>query len=245
MEGNYRTRIYGTYLSTSNLSPAPEKHECLKPRLPYLTKLIRQHFPIDRDAAILDLGCGHGALIHLARQAEYRNIWGVDRSQEQVAAANKLCVEDVKQGDVIEILTKNQDEIFDCLIAFDLIEHFNRNELISLIDEAYRVLKPGGRWIIHTPNAESPFGMRMRYWDITHELAFTRTSISQLLLSSGFSRVECNEDQPIPHGAISAIRWILWKAIRSLLRFYLMVETGDTGRDAVFSQNFLTVAFKR
>jgi hypothetical protein len=84
----------------------------------------------------------------------------------------------------------------------------------------------------------------MRYWDLTHELAFTRTSIIQLLLSSGFSNVQCFEDAPIPHGLTSAGRWLLWKAIRSGLRLYLAAETGDTASSAIFSQNFLTVADK-
>ena len=244
MESNYRTRIYDAYLSASNLSIAPTTLKGLKPRLPYLKKLIRQHFPNDRNAPILDLGCGYGALIHLARKAGYRNIQGVDGSPEQVEAAKKLCIEGVEQGDVMEVLAKEPAAALDCLIAFDLIEHFNRNELIPLIDAVNRVLRLGGRWIIHTPNAESPFGMRMRYWDITHELAFTRTSLSQLLLSSGFSRVDCFEDQPVPHGVKSATRWVLWQVIRSILRSYLAVETGDTGREAVFSQNFLVVVFK-
>ena len=114
---------------------------------------------------------------------------------------------------------------------------------IGLVDEVCRVLRPGGRWIIHTPNAESPFGMRVRYGDLTHELAFTRTSLAQLL-SSGFSQVSCYEDQPVPHGLKSAVRWALWKVFRTLLRLYVAAETGDSGRDAVFSQNLLCVAFK-
>ena len=244
MENNYRTRIYGAYVSARIQSLAPATLAELKPRLPYLQKLIRQYFPHNRNAAILDLGCGHGALIHLARQTGYRNLRGVDCSPEQVAAAKKLHIEGVEQGDVMGALVDEPDETLDCLITFDLIEHFTRNELIPLIDEAHRVLRPDGRWIIHAPNAESPFGMRIRYGDLTHELSFTRTSLSQLLLSSGFTWVDCYEDQPVPHGAKSTARWVLWQVIRNLLRFYLVVETGDTCRYAVFSQNILAVALK-
>jgi hypothetical protein len=84
----------------------------------------------------------------------------------------------------------------------------------------------------------------MRYWDLTHELIFTRTSITQLLLSSGFSDVQCFEDAPIPHGLTSAVRWLLWQVIRFGLRLYLAAETGDTASSAIFSQNFLIVADK-
>ena len=190
------------------------------------------------------MGCGHGALIYAARREGYQNIKGVDGSPEQVAAAHSLGIEGVEQRDVLEALANETDAFLECVISFDLIEHFDRNELISLVDATHRVLKSGGRWIIHTPNAESPFGMRMRYGDFAHELAFTQTSLSQLLFSSGFSRVDCYEDQLVPHGGKSAFRWVLWQVIRGLLRFYLAVETGDTGRDAIFSQNLLAVAFK-
>ena len=196
------------------------------------------------NATILELGCGHGALIHIARQMGFRNFNGVDGSPEQVAVARRLGIDGVVQGDVLKALSNQADGSLDGVVAFDLIEHFTKNELIGVVDEVHRVLKHGGRWIIHTPNAESPFGNRMLFGDFTHELAFTRTSLSQLLLSSGFSEVSFFEDQPVPRGARSAVRWVLWNFIRNLWRLYLAVETGDISRDAIFSQNFISVAQK-
>jgi cyclopropane fatty-acyl-phospholipid synthase-like methyltransferase len=148
----------------------------------------------------------------------YSNVRGVDGSPEQVAAARRLGINGVEQGDVMETLAQAPDKALDCVVAFDLIEHFTKDELIGLVDEVRRVLKPGGRWIIHTPNAESPFGSRMLFGDFTHELAFTRTSVSQILLSSGFSKVGCHEDRPVPHGLKSVGRLILWQCIRAILR---------------------------
>ena len=244
MVAEYRTRIYNAYVNARQEALAPETLVGLRPRLPMLQKLVRQHFPPDLNTAVLDLGCGHGALIHVARQMGYRNLHGVDGSPEQVAAARRLGIDGVAQGDVMGTLLKQTDGSLDCVVAFDLIEHFTKNELIGLVDEVCRVLKSDGRWIIHTPNAESPFGMGVCYGDLTHELAFTGVSLAQLLLSSGFSKMTCYEDQPIPHGVKSMIRWILWKVIRNLLRVYVAAETGDSGRDAVFSQNLLCVALK-
>ena len=240
----YRDRIYRHYVNFREQDLAPLALEGLKPCAPYLIKLIHAHFPIDRRSAILDLGCGHGALIHFARGAGYANIRGVDGSPEQVAAARRLGIEGVEEGDLLTTLAAQTDRSLDVVVAFDVIEHFTRDELLGFVDQVRRVLRPGGRWIIHTPNGESPFCGRMRYGDLTHELAFTQTSISQLLLSSGFSKVHCFEEAPIPHGLKSVVRWGLWKVIRSGLRVYLAAETGDTGGDAIFSQNFLIVAEK-
>lgn len=240
----YRTRVYNAYVTGRENALAPETLAALKPRFPFLRKLIGKHFPSDLNAGILDLGCGHGALMHVARQMGYRNIHGVDGSTEQVAAARRLGIDGVEEGDALEALAELQDASLDCIIAFDLIEHFTKEELIPLVDEVLRVLKPGGRWIIHAPNAESPFGNRILFGDLTHEMAFTRSSLSQLFLSSGFSKITCYEDQPIPHGIRSSVRWVLWKVFRNLLRLYVVAETGDSGRDAVFSQNLLCVSFK-
>ena len=71
----YRARIYGAYVTG-----------CLAPRLPYLRWLVRTCMPPDRDAAILDIGCGHGAILYALQQAGYHNARGVDGSAVQAAA---------------------------------------------------------------------------------------------------------------------------------------------------------------
>ena len=240
----YRERIYKHYVHAREQPLAPPTLEGLKSRAPYLTKLIQTHFPADRRSTILELGCGHGALIHFARREGYVNIRGVDRSPEQVGAARRLGIEGVEEGDLLTTLAVQADESLDVVVAFDVIEHFTRDELLGFVDQVHRVMRPGGCWIIHAPNGESPFGGRIRYGDLTHELVFTQKSIGQLLLSSGFSRVQCFEDVPIVHGLKSVVRWGLWQVIRSGLRLYLTAETGDTARNAIFSQNFLTVVVK-
>lgn len=240
----YRGRIYGQYVNARLEALAPTTLDGLRPRAAYLRKLIRNHFPTDRDATIIDLGCGHGVLLHFAREAGYRNLEGIDRSFEQVAAARRLGIDGVSEGDLMEAVSSMADASRDAVITFDVLEHFKKNELLPFVDEVWRVLRSGGRWIIHAPNGESLFCGRIRYGDFTHEVAFTWESISQLLLSSGFAHVKCYEDAPARHGIKSAIRGILWQGIRVGLRLWLMVETGETGRDAIFSQNLLAVAFK-
>jgi cyclopropane fatty-acyl-phospholipid synthase-like methyltransferase len=203
---------------------------------------VGRHFPTDRNAAILELGCGHGALLHVLRGTGYTNARGVDGSPEQVAAARRLGVAGVEQGDLLSALAATHNASLDVVVAFDVIEHFTKDELVALVDEVFRVLRPGGRWIIHAPNAEGPFGGRMRHWDFTHELAFTRASLTQLLMSSGFTRVACYEDRPVPHGVKSAVRAALWALIRAGLLLILAVETGAFQKAAIFSQNLLAVA---
>ena len=241
----YRQRVYSAYVSGRSAELAPTSLSGLEPRRPLLQRVVREYFPIDRDASILDLGCGHGALLYFARQHGYTNVRGVDTSPEQVRAAKRLGIDGVVEDDLLHALSGiGRDEI-DCVIAFDVIEHFTKDELFAFADNVYRVLKPNGRWIIHAPNAESPFGNRVRYGDLTHEQAFTRASLTQLLSICGFSDIRSYEDYPEPTSTSRVVRFMLWSLFRLALRSYLAVETGGTSRNAIFSQNLLAVAFKK
>jgi 2-polyprenyl-3-methyl-5-hydroxy-6-metoxy-1,4-benzoquinol methylase len=241
---DYRQRVYDDYVHARSRSLAPESLQGLAPRAPFLKGIIHDHFPEDRNSAILDLGCGHGALVYFARLDGYCNVGGVDCSPQQVLEAQRLGIKGIREGNLLQTLEALPDESVDLILAIDVLEHFTKDELLAVVDQARRVLREGGKWIIHTPNGESPFCGRIRYGDFTHEQAFTRISIIQLMKSSGFSQVACYEDSPIPHGLTSAVRWFLWKCIRGLLRIFLAVETGAGERECIFSQNFLTVAVK-
>ncbi len=238
----YREIIYSAYLHSSVEPDLQSLIEAQRRRMFYLKRLARRYFPKNRSASIIDLGCGSGALISLAKQMGYTNIVGVDRSQEQVAAAQQLGITEVRQGDLFDYARGLPDASQDVIVAFDVIEHLSKNELITFVKEVLRLLRPGGRWILHTPNAESPLFGRIRYGDYTHELAFTQKSIRQLLLSVGFSQISVYENQPSVHGLASAIRYVVWKLLRTFLSIYLMAETGE--RHGIFSQNLLAVAFK-
>lgn len=242
---DYRERIYAHYTSARSDAPAPVTVAGFASRAGYLSTVVRKHFPSSLNAHVLDVGCGHGALLHFAALAGYKNLEGVDRSPQQVVAARRLAIDNIREADLLTALRETNDASRDAIVAFDVLEHFNRDELLPLIDETYRVLKPGGRFIIHVPNGASPFFGRVRYGDITHELAFTNVSLTQLLLASGFSSVECHEDKP--HGRnplINIVRRALWAAIRGALLAYIAAETGTLDRKAIFSQNFLAIAIK-
>jgi SAM-dependent methyltransferase len=130
----------------------------------------------------------------------------------------------------------------DAIVALDVIEHFTKPELCRLTAEVARVLKPGGRWIIHCPNGESPFAGAVRYGDFTHELCFTQHSLRQLLHAYGFVGIECFEDSPVMHGFSSVARSAIWRAMRFGLRAWFVIETGKAAARPIFTQNLFCVA---
>ena len=239
-----RARIYRHYVHAGSKPLAPATVDGFAPRASSLRRVIKKCVAGDRMVSVLDLGCGHGALVFVLRRAGYFNVLGVDVSPEQVAEASRLGIEGVREGDLLATLRGMTSQSQDVVVAFDVIEHFTKDELLPFVDEVLRVLKPGGRWIIHAPNGDSPFVGAILYGDMTHEQAFTRASLSQLLLSSGFSRLECFESGPIPSGIKRLVRWMLWRIIGLLLRVWNAAETGDPGRDAIYTRNMLAVAYK-
>lgn len=240
----FRERIYAQYVGSINGTPAPQSIADFSSRAPTMRHVIRAFFPVAKSAVILDLGCGHGTLVHFARQEGYRNIHGVDVSGRQVALARQLGIEGIREGDLMETLRSMPISSLDAVVAFDVIEHFTKDELVDFVDAVHGALRPGGRWIIHAPNASSPFVGAVRYGDFTHEQAFTTSSMRQLLEASGFSHVDFAECGPRIHGIRSMIRVILWRWVRLSYRLILATETGDLGQGSVITQNFYTVAYK-
>ena len=182
--------------------------------------------------------------MHFAREAGYRDVSGVDAAKQQVEVAVALGIEGVREGGILETLAAAAEGSLDLIVTFDVMEHFAKDDLLRLVDAVHRGLRHGGCWIIHVPNGDSPFVGSILYDDLTHELAFTRESLAQLLLASGFQDVRCHEDAPVVHGPKSAIRAILWRVIRAGLRLYIATETGNASGDAVLTRNLLAVARK-
>ncbi len=239
----YRERIYGQYVSAASAPLAPETTAGLEGRRPVLSRFIADHFPPAREVRILDLGCGHGALLHFAHSAGYANVTGIDNSPAQVAAAERLGIAGVRRGDLLPALASEPPESYDAIVAYDVIEHLTKDELIDLTDAVQRALKPGGRWLIHAPNGLSPFAGAMRYGDLTHEQSFTPESLTQLLLSSGFRSAAFYEDPPAVRGLKSVVRALAWCGIRAVLRLALVAETGMP-EYRVFTVNLIAVAVK-
>ena len=239
----YRELLYRDYLATHS-GDLGEARRSLHGAGPYLRRLIRKFLPQDRNIRILELGCGYGALLYWLTQAGYRCLEGIDRSPEQVEGAHQLGLDFVRQDDLMAHLAKRASASCDVVIAFDVLEHFAKEEALLFSDRVFRALAPGGIFIIHLPNGEGIFSGAVVYGDFTHEVTLTRKSLGQMLRCSGFSQVNTYEDTPVVHGMVSAGRYLMWKAFRTLLRVGYAAETGDIDPGLILTRNLLAVARK-
>jgi len=240
----YRARIYQNYVDAWDKASKPKSVSDFSSRAPTMLHVIDTFFPKDKAAVILDLGCGHGTLLHFAHKNGYRNAKGIDASAQQVALAADLGIENVEAGDLLAALESATADAVDVVVAFDVIEHFTKDELVNFVDAVWRVLRPGGRWIIHAPNGASPFVGAVRYGDLTHEQAFTTQSLQQLFVASGFSVCHFSECGPRVHGLKSLIRFALWKIVRNVFILMQAAETGELNRKAILTRNLYAVAYK-
>ena len=200
MENNdaYRQRIYQSYTSLHYPKALELNEQHGASSVPSVKSRLSGWLPESRSAVCLDVGCGAGGLLLALGYMGYENLSGVDCSAEQVSVATRICP-NVVEGDAIKHLLRHQDK-FDLITAFDIVEHFHKDELFKFLDAVYRALKPGGRMIIQTPNADSPWFGTVRYGDFTHELAFNSTSLELVTGVVGFKSYQSRECRPHSHG---------------------------------------------
>lgn len=237
---NWKREIYRHY---SSLFGRSIKRESYSAFYPYGRKIIEKCFPKKgKEIQILDLGCGIGGFIKVFLDAGYTNVEGVDVSEESVSMAHTYGLFQVKQGDIFAELNLRKENSYDVILFLDVIEHFKRKEILSLMKSAFEKLRPGGRVILHVPNAEGVFGSKIRYSDITHEMAFTANSLTQITRFAGFSEFSCFEDKPIIHGLTSFFRRCIWEV--GTISFRLL-HASESGLFSVrLSQNILFIAIK-
>jgi len=210
-----------------------------------LRRRLADWLPAGASGPCIDLGCGSGELLRLLESEGIRGGIGVDLSAEALAAARTAAPScEFICADAIEFLSSRPDASAPGLFALNFIEHLPKPSTPHFFREAHRVLKAGGHLVAIVPNALSPFGASTRYWDFTHEQAFTPASIRQVARMGGFGgEPEFRECGPVPHGALSVIRWLGWQGLRALTQAWFLVETGSR-RGPVYTMDML-VRFTR
>ncbi len=243
MKSTYRDRLYANYGHDFQDAGESFDHQGAQRWGQAQAYRLQMWLPDSREARILDLACGAGKLLCFFKDNGYKNLTGIDISPDQVALARQVTT-DVVQGNVLEHLEQNPAS-YDLITAFDIIEHFHKDEVLRFLDGCYAALKPNGRLILQTPNADSPWGTMLRYGDFTHETCFNSNALSRLLQIIGFQQTEARETGPVPWGysMASTIRYLIWQLIRGGLMLWNLAETGSKGA-GVLTRVFLISAIK-
>jgi 2-polyprenyl-3-methyl-5-hydroxy-6-metoxy-1,4-benzoquinol methylase len=137
-------------------------------------RLVKTYLDPARDLSgrrVLEIGCGRGGFAAwLATQPDApRQVVAVDYSAtavqkgRQYARAQGLTGVMWEQGDIEGIA--HPDAIFDTVLSFETIEHVPDPR--GAVRELFRVLKPGGRLFLTTPNYFGTMGLYRMYLRLT------------------------------------------------------------------------------
>jgi len=138
---------------------------------------------------VADLGAGEGLLSQLlARNA--RRIWCIDNSPRMVEVGTELARKNeldnltYKLGDIEQVPLA--DASVDLAILSQALHHARHPQ--RAVDEAFRILRPGGQLLV-LDLAEHTFEKaRELYADLW--LGFTENALAQFLKKAGFAKVE-------------------------------------------------------
>jgi len=161
---------------------------------------------------VLDVGCSYGSLINHMYQSGYKNVYGVDLKDSKVSVGKKEYSKISKrllsyEGEVLPY----EDDSFDVLMMFDVIEHIPNVEKF-LSGEVARVLKKGGYFIFQTPNKyinvpwEVLSKKSLTRWKDFHPSVQTKRSLKKILLNCGFKDVVIQKNEIVTEHNIKKVR---------------------------------------
>ncbi len=196
-----------------------------KPLTDYPARLaayLGQRFGIQPGAKLLEIGCGRGECLE-AFQSAGVDVYGVDLSD--YCSKNKKHLK-VNCVDLTKDKLPYPDAHFDIVFHKSLLEHFYSPERI--MRETSRVLKPGGKIIILTPDWVSQ--MKNFYDDCTHSRPYTIKSLQDVLELNGFARVRTELFHQYPaiwrHSSLKVLSSLMSVCLSSLSARKLTELTG-------------------
>ncbi|MFH1420106.1 MAG: class I SAM-dependent methyltransferase [Planctomycetota bacterium] len=145
---------------------------------------------LQRGAKLLDVGAGFG--VQLEYFIQERGVVGTSLDFDPKTAEHSVVkgIANVRTGDLLDAGFAAKS--FDVITMYETLEHVYHPK--ATLDEAYRILKPGGRLVVEVPDFGSPlrklFG---RFWFAlmvpAHLHHFTKRSLRDVVTAAGFEPI--------------------------------------------------------
>ena len=237
---DYRAKLYSKYNSSIYAVDGKNSFD-LKSSEEDIEYEYSEFLPKEKKAAILDVGCGMGHFVSYMQSRGFENVTGVDRSAEQVECCLAAGLPVVKIDDVFEYL-QSRSNSFDLIMMSDVLEHFDKNEVLQVLEDLKNALTANGVLVLRVPNMSSIYGLHNLYIDFTHEVGFTESSLNQVLICTGFNKIYMRANK-IPFGFTPKrlARWILFWLWRKILDFIFLIEVGED-KPRLYGKTLIAVA---
>jgi len=154
-----------------------------------LGRMVDGFEPVRLTSRLVEIGIGGGLFVRTATTRGW-DVWGTEISPSCVAALRPIMGERLHEGTVETI--PFPDGSFDGAAMIEVIEHFD--DPLPYLKAAHRLLRPGGRLFVTTPNARGMagrvLGTQWRAYTDEHLSYFEPRSVTALLARAGFVDIE-------------------------------------------------------
>lgn len=162
----------------------------------HIGKIAQRHLAFTRAwcpaGELIDIGCSTGMFLDAARRAGF-SVSGTELSQASARFARDHFGLSVVEGDIHTVSAQQQR--YDVVTMFDVIEHVT--DPARDMAAAWQMLKPGGMFILSTPNIDGlfprlslPFARALGHWPHAeppwHLYQFSVATLSAMLDKAGF-----------------------------------------------------------
>jgi len=184
---------------------------------PSIYKIIKD-LKVNKQAKILDAGCGGGYILNELRNLGFENVWGFDASETGIALAqtnysvlkDKITVHDAYDNKLPSLFPVNK---FDIILSVEVIEHMYSPR--DYLENIRYWLNDGGLFIITTPYngylKNLIISLLNKYdlhhnplWDGGHIKYFSKNTLSQILEETGLKTLKFYGSGRLP---------FLWKSM--------------------------------
>ncbi len=118
--------------------------------------LVRQYLRPSAGDRVLDVGCGSGVVAAAIARAPVASCLGLDGNPEAIAFARQQFPDaNLSFAQTLVDELDLPDGSFDAACCFELIEHIYPDQGRALLRSLARLVRPGGRLLVTTPNYRS------------------------------------------------------------------------------------------
>lgn len=156
---------------------------------------------LKKDGNNLDYGCGEGDLIRCLLERGI-SCQGLDYSDKSLARVKEEFAGDpLFKGVVLGGSIPNKDiaaGTYDFIFSIEMLEHVLPEQVTSILDEFFRILRPGGYLFITVPNNEKLSKYKTTCPDcgavfhyMQHLNSFSTEKLDGLMRGAGFEKIFC------------------------------------------------------
>lgn len=149
---------------------------------------------LSRDLKIIDIACGDGSFCEFLAQRGFRNVLGIDVSDEIISRNKEKLKNSGVRYEVMDVFDLPDDEAYDVVFCKLLLHHIQPDDEEHFLTEINSIVKPNGGQLyfsfLKTPKTTEPFIERKSYFTQEHNvIMYNPEYVKKSLADLGFGQL--------------------------------------------------------